>query len=383
MKINKTLAALVASAGISMSGQTFAAATATDTPAGTEIKNQATFSYTVGIQNYTDTSLETAFTVDQKVDLTLVWNQSPVTADVGDEFALKIDISNQGNSIQSFQFDNTQSASNTVLPGLTAAGPGPDQVDDADSATTWEYFLDSGDGSYTSGGEGTKLANDAITDLAIDTDGTNVVTIWAVAKNLDTTVDESMIGVEIRARAWDSTNSILLAETNDSGAGNDKNSNLSTEYIVNAEDPEGDKDLTLAGGTGSRDGGYVVLTEILVAAPIVTIEKEVAVTDDPINTAAPYVAIPGSTIQYTITVTNEGTGDAPTIEVTDDLIDANYTLTGTVASTNVDFLDLDVPAAATQSTSSGEALSAGNQYSIDLELKNRESATITFDVLLK
>jgi len=389
MKINKSLAALIASAGIGISGQALAAATATDTAAGTVITNEATFSYMVGSQNYTDTSAETTFKVDQKIDLILVWNQSPVTADVGDEFALKIEISNEGNLAQSFKFDSDQSANGTVLTKMTAIA-GSNQLDDAESATSWAYYQDGGDNAYTTDGssDDIELTDGILTNLAIDTDASpEVVTVWAVAKNLNTTVDESKIGVEIRARAWDSSGlGSYLAETDTSGVDNDKNFRLSEQFVVFAEDPEGDKNLILAGGTGNRDGGYVVLTEILVAAPIISIAKSVSVTASDFTLSdGSFVAIPGSTIEYTVTVTNDGTGDASLITVTDPLDDLNYLLDDTIANTVVTFLNVDGSAATTGTDASAEsniAIDASKIYSLDLRLNKKEEATITFDVEL-
>lgn len=385
MKINKTLTALIASASLGMSGQTFAAATTTDTAAGTTITNQATFSYTVGSVTTSDVSTVAQFIVDTKVDLTLEWNDATnVTADVGDTIVIKLSLSNEGNSAQTFKFLSSESAGGTSLTELTE--------DDADTSAAWDYYLDT-DGSggtddvYTDGSEGTALAGDAVTNLAVyEADGTTkkIVTIWAVGKNLDDTIDLSEIGVEIGARAWDGTN--YLQEGNVDGSGDiDKNADLNAEFIVFADDPTTDTAIT---GLTAADGGYVVLTEVLVAAPIISIAKEVSVTNSPFtinDDGASFIAIPGSTIQYTVTVTNDGTGDASLVTVTDPLTDDNYDVTGTVASTSVTFLNVDGSAAATgagASASSNTAIDGSDIYSIDLRLKGKEEATITFEVEL-
>ncbi len=387
MKINRTLTALIASAGIGISGQALAAATVDDTAAGTTISNTASFSYTVGAVTTSLDSDPTDFIVDTKVDLTLEWNDATyVTADVGDVIVIKLLLSNEGNSVQSFKFISADSSANTVLPKL-AAHVDYDGSDDADTNGTWSYYLDS-DGSggtddvYTDGGEGSALPGDVISNLAIDTDDTEIVTIWAVGSNLDDTGDLSQIGVEIGARAWNGSNYLMEGNIDRSGD-LDKNASLDEEFIVFADTVATDSAIT---GLTLPDGGYVVLTEILVAAPIISITKSVKVTSSPFTLSdGSFVAIPGSTIEYTVTVTNDGTGDASLITVTDPLDDANYLLTDTVANTAVTFLNVDGSAAATgpgASDDSNIAIDASDIYSLDLRLKGKEEATITFDVEL-
>mgnify|MGYP000526232536 CR=1 FL=1 len=381
MKINKTLAAMIASAGLGISGQALAIATETNTEAGTVISNTATFSYDVGSENYTDTTTATTFKVDQKVDLTFTWDQtSNITANVGDDFALKLTLTNEGNKAQDFKFEAEQVVSGIDLVHLTK--------DDEDSEdTNWVYYNDDGtvDGSYDA--DDTVIASDVINVERLDnlpaTTDNNSVTVWAVAKILDTSADLKEIGVEIMARAWGG--SAYLTESTV-----DKNTNtttLGTEYIIFAEDPDGDKTLTLAGAytvDGTRDGGFVVLTEILVAAPIVDITKSVSVKSDPLGSTNP-LAIPGSIITYEIVVSNTGTGDAPTINVTDTLSD-EYKLSGLnteVTNIIVTPADLNTPVQTgdIDSTSSNEG-STLKVFSADLDLKAKESLTITFDVEL-
>ncbi len=394
MKINKTLAALIASASLGMSGQVLAIAQDDDTAAGTVVSNVTSLTYTVGDTDMSeDTSTApTLFTVDQKVDLSLEWNQAFITADTGAEIAIKLTLSNEGNSVQSFKFDAAQSANDTVLTKMT--GSGADKLDDADTSTaSWAFYEESGDDVSGYDAQDTPLLGGVVENLAIDTDGSEVVTVWAVNKNADNTADESKIGVEIRARAWDGA--AYLIEGNTNGSGNAaKNNALSDKFIMFAEGT-GDNALTLSGGA-SRDGGFAVLTEILVAAPILTITKSVDITDDPISTSAPYYAIPGSTIKYTITVVNAGTGDAPTITVTDELFfstaaadpsDPDVTTTnfdtssttGVVVYTNQ---GTDGSIDSSNLASSVTGLASEPKFTMKLELKAEETATITFNVIL-
>ncbi len=382
MKINKTLTALIASASIGFSGQALAAAETDDTAAGTTISNTASFSYTIGGAAAVEAdSTAVTFIVDTKVDLTLAWNDaSYVTADVGDDIVLKLLLSNEGNSVQTFKFDTAESVNTTTLPALTA--------DDADTSEAWTYYQDDGDDAYQGSGTDTLLTGGVISNLAIDTDGSNIVTIWAVGKNLDTTADESEIGVEIRARAWDGAAYLTEGNTNGSGTAI-KNTSLDDEFIVFAEDPDGDKALTLAGAytvDGTRDGGFVVLTEILVAAPIISIEKSVSVIASPFTLSdGSFVAIPGSTIEYEITVINDGTGGVSDLAVTDILDFSNYDLSGTAGSASVDFFLADgtTPATDPGNTSTNQVLNVGTgSYTIDLDLVGKREAKITLEVVL-
>ncbi len=415
MKINKTLAALITSASLGMSGQVLAAAETDDTAAGVEISNLASFSYSVngdvtnGESDDPDGDgplggVATTFEVDQKVDLILTWDDATyITADVGDDIVIKLTLSNEGNSAQSFKFEGSDTAANTDLPKLAAAADHTGK-DDAQTVESWSYYLDT-DGSggtddiYTKDAEGTALTNDVIGDLDVyeaDDITKKVVTIWAVGKNLNDTDDLSQIGVEISAIASDAGGA-AIEEGNTNPSGTDiKDDNLDDGFIVFADTSstyEEDELLITA-----PDGTYVLLTEILVAAPIITITKEVKVTDSPFtlnNDGTSFVAIPGSTIEYTILVENNGTGDAPEIKVLDTL-PSEYKLVGVAGSaieiTNLVYLAEDIhdPVETADidsvTVATGEDLSVtgidGEVFTIHLDLKGKESMKITFEVEL-
>ncbi len=390
MKINKTLAALIASAGIGISGQALGAAldpaVETNTIAGTQISNIATFSYKIGGADAVTGTSEIKFRVDQKVDLTFIWNQDDnVNAPVGAEFVLKLKLTNEGNKAQDFKFVAKQAANDWGLTYITK-----DDDEDSDQSV-WAYYEDDGSGSPgvfdisdDSPLTGSDLAviNVPMIDTDDDTTDNNSVTIWAVGKIQDDSADESAIGVEIMARAWD-VNAYLAESTANKNTDVDS---LNAEYVIFADDPDGDKLLTLAGAytvADTRDGGYVVLTEILVAAPIVAITKSVRVKSDVLGSTLP-MAIPGSIIEYTIIVSNTGTGNASNVTVTDILSDLYKLDLSDETDMSTPLFVFKDEGGTTDATkgSAGTPDITGTTFTVDLGIKSKASATITFDVEL-
>lgn len=67
----------------------------------------------------------------------------------------------------------------------------------------------------------------------------------------------------------------------------------------------------------ANNSANITITPVTRPAPTIVTQKTVAVTSDPINTAPPYRAIPGAVMEYTVYVTNQGSGDAGTVSLED------------------------------------------------------------------
>lgn len=334
MKLNKTLTALAVGASFGLSGQAFAAGT----EAGTVITNTASMTYTVGSTPITESD-DAKLTVDTKVDLTFSWDNGP-QRDIaaGATSALKLSLSNDGNFKQDFKFTVAETSNGTILPSFTA----PDNTDNSNTAGTVTFYLDDDAGSVDSldTANDTELTTDTISAAYLGLDDTKV--IQAVVTIDDVAEDTDRIGLEIRAQAVDGSGNPLTEDTT-----TDKNAsqtNLDDNLIVFADDPTVDASLTLAGGT-NRDGGYVVLTEIDVEAASLEVTKEVTVISDILASANPR-AIPGSVVEYTVTVENTGAVAADSVDFLDNLtfdIDTdgeNDIDRATITITNVDVTGL-------------------------------------------
>ncbi len=300
MKINKTLTALIAGASLGLSGQAFAAGTT----AGTPISNTVSLSFTVGSDSITATPDTAVFNVDTKVNLSLDWQDGAlVTGTAGVEVAFELQISNTGNDVQNFKFSSGEFTNgNDVTAG---------NADSDEFGTLFTFYADTNSsGGYNTGD--VALTSNTISGLAVDTP----TTVFAVVTVPTDALDLAVIGAELMAQAVDGSGDPL----DESLPGDDKNTNLLANYVVFAE-ATSDSALTLAPAT-TRDGAYVVSAGTDVQAANLVIEKTIAITNDGLTSsahAASPKAIPGATVQYTITVENRGRVAASLVRVVDDL----------------------------------------------------------------
>ncbi len=307
MKLNKTLTALAIGASFGLSGQAFAAGT----EAGTVITNTASMTYTVGSTPITESDAAN-LTVDTKVDLTFSWEDSPkITAAAGTTSTLKFSLSNDGNKEQNFKFTAAETSNGTVLSAFSA----PDNTDNENTVGSYTFYLDDDVDSVGTldTAKDTELTSDIITGAQLELDTPK--TIWAVITIKDTSVDAGRIGLEVRAQAVDGSGVALTEDTT-----TDKNAdqiNRDKNLIVFADDPSVDSTLTLAGGA-ARDGGYVVLAQVDVEAAALEVTKTVSVISDPLGSANPR-AIPGSIVEYVVSVQNTGAAAATSVDFLDDL----------------------------------------------------------------
>jgi uncharacterized repeat protein (TIGR01451 family) len=118
MKLNKNIMALATAAAFGISGQAFAAGTAS----GTTIENTMSISYTVDSQTQTPVSNTESFVVDTKVDFTLTL-QSSDTQDVtpGKSYFATYLLTNTGNATLDFNLAAADLGIGSHIVGLPSA----------------------------------------------------------------------------------------------------------------------------------------------------------------------------------------------------------------------------------------------------------------------
>lgn len=205
MKLNKTLTALAVSASFGLSGQAFALGTV----AGTDISNTVSLGYTVNSTAQTPVESVSGFKVDQKVDMTLTSNTDSADTAPGETVVLSYTLTNTGNKAQAFVLALSDN----------------NNADFAPQSVTFH--------SAASATAGNQLANNKLAALAVDTP-TTVFAKVTITNNANVGNGDT---VEMLAKATaldpsDTDGTTLLAQN----IADDKNANLTTEYVIFAED---------------------------------------------------------------------------------------------------------------------------------------------------
>ena len=269
------------------------------TAPGTDINNQATLNYKVGATDQPAVSSPVAtFTVDRKVDLTVVSNGGATVIPNSNDQVLPFTLTNTGNDTHGYLL--------TTPPGVD----GPDDDFDMDSV---RIYIDNDTlgtvGIYDPGTDTLYTGGTNIGDLAPDT----TINLLVVANTPGTAADTETSLYHLLAQATDAGTTTPAAKT----AGADDPTVVDTAFAE-------------AAGTASidavRDGQHSASGTYTVQSAAVTIAKTSEVTDDGFGTAAPNAkAIPGATVTYTLVIENNGAADANTLALTDDLQVANVT----------------------------------------------------------
>ncbi len=275
------------------SQQAFAVGTA----AGTDVNNQASIAYSVGSVPQTAVQSNIAtFRVDNRVNFTLVPDPNPVVptqVNVGDtQVAVRFLLQNTGNQTQDFAFLPTNEADGVIVNGNTDSG----------QMNNLSVVADNNDDNTVNDAE------DFIEELTAD--ATRVV--WIVA-DADTPIPNELLDGDFAH--------VLLSATVRAGGGG----GLGGIITTSASDTVGTEDVVVAvGGVLDEDSASAQNT-YQVASASLTVTKASLLIDDPINGTVNPFHIPGATVEYTITVTNNSlTVDADAISISDEL--TNVTL---------------------------------------------------------
>lgn len=300
IKLATLLAALALPLG---AAQTASAAL---TPAGTVITNQATLDYKVGgySQNAVP-STATTFNVDRKVNFTV--NYVPGTfVDVfpgAQNQALTFTVTNLGNDTQDFELAATQLSGGNVFGS-------PDNID----AGSMRIFLDNGatPGVFDAGDTDITSAH-LLDEVAAD----QTVTVFVVGNFNIPQINANVAGINLAAVALHGHGAGAAGAVIAGGAVTDTNGAVGGNaiYTVFADVADASPNFELVAGA------------FRIAAPVLTVNKVASIIWDPVNFNATPRSIPGSFVQYSITVSNDAAAiaSATLTTITDDL-NGNTTL---------------------------------------------------------
>jgi len=353
MKVNKTLTALIASAGLGLSGHAFAIGTA----ANTNIENEATLTFTVNSVPQ-ELQRDTAeFVVDNKIDLNLVWNDGSATKAVPKEnnVAISYRIYNAGNSLQSYKLTATHMGTDGTAVGSSGYsteyqnGASPAVAFPATPGYTYSFYQEDGTTAGFQIGEDTNLGAAAITGdiapVATQADLSDVAKgtiIYLVVSNiLDDAFDADILGFELTADAYTSSTATTpnVAEVQDTGA------DIANQVQAVFAD------------TG-KDGEETTQSAIEIESAKLAITKSVEVISDPFSSSNPK-AIPGATLRYTIELSNTGRLAADSVQVIEDLTKADDSFNENLVELDRATIDNLTTVDATSSTSQADFITNG------------------------
>lgn len=347
------------------------------TAAGTTISNQATVNFQVGgISQTAVNSNNYQFLVDRKINLTVATTDVAAVSVIpgASNKILTFTLQNTGNGTQDFAL------SAVARVGGTGAFGGTDNINAASVAVR----VESGATVGYQPGEDTATYVD---ELAAD--GTK--TIYIVGDFSSGTYTNGQIAsyhLLAEARAGGGASALGSALTETAGA-----------------DTPGTVDIVFADGQGSdtaddisRDAKYSEDSDYIITAASITVVKSSAVISDPFNSTTNPKAIPGATIEFTITLTNAaGASTATGISFSDSL---NSEITGgTLAFVTAGYAAGKGIQVTSPNINSGSALALTNASDGDqgdwnvtgantvtvtgIQLAANESATIKFRVLIQ
>lgn len=292
MKASLALAA-IGSIGVMQS------ANAAGTASNTSITNRATVSYSVGgvaqtpiesspTGNTTASGSDTSFRVDNKI-IHIVSEVSGNPTSVGTvpgatNLVTTFTVTNQGNTAQGYLLTATNRPTTTASP--FSGGTADDQ-----DVNNLRVFVESG---ATAGYDPTDTATNIAT-LAPDA----TVTVYVLADIPGGAANNQFANVQLAAQAATANTTTAVVQT----AGAD---NANAVDIVFADT-----------GAVARDGIAEAEDQYQIQSASLTVTKTSSVVSDPFNNTTNPKAIPGATVQYTITVANSGSQSATGVAVAD------------------------------------------------------------------
>jgi uncharacterized repeat protein (TIGR01451 family) len=357
-------------------------AQAAGTASGTSIANRATISYEIGSTtqpviesapgagNTTPGAgfgTDTTFLVDNRIDHTVdevTGTYSPVAAGGLNE-VLEFLVTNTGNTTQDYSL--------SAVDGTDPFG-GTDNF----NASGAIVVVDNGNGVYDAGDTATY-----IDELGAD----GFATVWVVRDIPGAQLDGDISAIT------------LTAQVAQGGTAGTQGADILTDDAGIADDPT-NVEIVFADGAGytdaASDGRHSDAGAYQVQAASITVTKTSAAINDPINGALNPKAIPGATVEYTVTIANAGTATATATNVAvSDSLNAEI-VAGTVAFDLNGYgalagIEVTAPnlyggaaTALTNAAADDEGEFAGNTVSVDsITLAPGESATVRFRVVIQ
>jgi hypothetical protein len=268
------------------------------TASGTSISNQATLGYTVGGVAQTGiTSALISFTVDKKVDLSVVTtNVAAVSGSPGQTAAVTtFTVTNLGNDPQDFALAGGEVASLQTLFTKT----------DNFNTGGLSVFVDvNNNGIY-----------EPLTDITTHIDSlaagaSKTVFVIASIPLAQISTDAALVNLTATARIDDAAATLGGALTATVGA---DTAGVDTVFA----DAAGLDDTP-------RDAAFSARSAYLVSSAVLSVSKTATLVCDPVNGNASPKNIPGAAVQYAVTITNAATATASATlsQVTDALVAA-------------------------------------------------------------
>ena len=335
---------------------------AQETTAGEIVENTATVVFDVGgVTQPQVTSNTSDFVVDRKVNFTLVKDDAAYVSGVpgssgASASVLTYTLENTSNDVLDFNLSAVDQAA-----VATDAFGGSDTIDAANT----QVFVDNGDGVYDP-------ATDTLTfvdELASGAD----VKIFVVVDVPVSAVNEDIIGINLQATAAES------------GAAATEGAAL----VASGADGEDVEDTLFAdaagtGGDAATDGQVHALSAVEVVAAEIAVVKTSEVVSDPTRGTTNPLRIPGATIKWTITITNDGAAAADNL-VVNDLLDTDTTyVPGTIQIGGV--AEDDDTAGADESDPNGADFGVTTAGAVTGAIGSLAgggtSTTLTFDVVI-
>ena len=343
---------------------------AAGTASSTNISNTATVNYDVGgvAQTLIESSptgnstpgvglgTATSFLVDNRVDLTVANSAgNTVTPNDATLAALTFTLTNTGNTTQNYALTTQQ-----------------DGGDDFDMQNVAIYIEDGTTVGFQSAEDTLFNAGTGTGDIAAD----GSITVYVVGNTATIAPTNGQVAnIHLQAQTLNAGTTTVTAETGDA-----------TAWAANTVQ------IVFGDGAGSidavEDGLHADVGTFTVATATLTVSKTQAVTADPFSASNPK-AIPGATIQYTLTVANAAGGSAAQSVAITDVIPAGVTYNAN--SVSVDFGGGAV--AYTDGAVDGVASFAAGTLTVDVsaaaiaqainvtgELAAGSTATVTFEV---
>jgi hypothetical protein len=292
---------------------TSALATLGETTSGTPITNTATLSYSVSgtaqgnilssPDGLTPTGLATSFVVDNKVNLTLTETSTSFTAVAPGALAQATGfvLTNTGNTTQGY---------NLTAANVTASVFG---VADSFDVSNFLIYVDAnGDGILQPG----ELAAGAITTIASLARDTSIFLI-VTADIPVAQANGTQAAISLTALTRNAVTLTAVSETANTQAGVE---------IVFADVATGVNGTGTDPGQVARDAQAVARDAYRVQAALISVSKVVTPICDPFNGNASPKNIPGSAVQYAITITNgAGASASATLSQITDALNSNLT----------------------------------------------------------
>ncbi|HAK60295.1 MAG TPA: hypothetical protein DCO77_07905 [Nitrospiraceae bacterium] len=367
------------------------------TPPCTQISNQATLSYSVGAVAQTPiTSTLGAgnqFYVGVKVIVTVANTDAgnvAVTAGTT-PVVLSFSITNDGNAVHDYALAVEAAANGVASPH----GGGNDSFD----GTTVNVFVESG---ATAGYQALEDTATLIDGLAVDGGATTAYIVYTPSDL--TAADGSLAVYYLTATTQWADGSAIGAQGSQTPslaqAGGVCDGAKAVDVVF------GDGDGPSTADTAARDAIHSDDSAYIVTSAAISVTKSYSVVSDSINTSAPYSAIPGAVIRYSIAIANTG-GASAVLSTTIDALNGNLQVVSTAANAtwsvagstrgttsgtltadtnNADGLAHSAPGSPggtlTATLTTVLAADAGNGYAAG-ELKTGETVTLTFDATIE